>query len=208
MILLPQLRQCIVKHRRQLFPVGGFGFIYNRLHLGLLFAALAAALNRQGIGGSIAGGAAKPAGQNCLLAEQGGFARKDDEYRLRHFFREMRVAHSAHCHGINQVNVPLHQRGKSRLGLIFTYSRTSPMSSGIIYPYIYAKAKSERIFFAWIDECEPVARKSDNFPPWSSCRARRRFYRRVCDGLELYQSAERHSGGGISASLRRLKKRI
>jgi len=45
--------------------------------------------------------------------------RQDDENRLRDFLGGVRIARLPHPYGINQVDVPLHQRGKCLVGIAF-----------------------------------------------------------------------------------------
>ncbi|HEX3856582.1 MAG TPA: hypothetical protein VHY30_04710 [Verrucomicrobiae bacterium] len=117
-VFAAELRHSFVQMRCDLFPIKiviGDG----RLHLsGLLFAPLAAVLNFHGIGSGEPRRPVKPAGQNGFLAERTGLARKDYEHGLRHFLGQVRVAHLSHGGGINEAEITLHERGKSRLGAV------------------------------------------------------------------------------------------
>ena len=75
-------------------------------------------LNGQRIGARVSRRAAKPAGQNGLVAERVRLARENDEDRLRDFFREMRIAHLPQRDGINEIHMTRHERGKGGFGII------------------------------------------------------------------------------------------
>ena len=76
-----------------MLPGFGVRLVGYGLHGGFLFPLAAAALPGQRVGGNVAGGLAKPPGQDGLGTERIGLARQHDEHRLRDFLRQMRIEH-------------------------------------------------------------------------------------------------------------------
>ena len=64
------------------------------------------------------------------LAKRLRLPRQNDENRLRNFLRRVRVAGAAQRGGINQIDVPLDERGEGRFGMLSAYSFSRAMSSG------------------------------------------------------------------------------
>ena len=75
----------------------------------LLFASLTALLRADGTTGNKTGGAEQPAGENNVLAEPARLASQQNEHRLRHVFRQLRVADLSECHGEHQIGVTVDQ---------------------------------------------------------------------------------------------------
>ena len=84
----------------------GSGWFKQGLHIGLLFATLAAAFSSYGPGGGVLSCAAKPCGENRLRAERSRLARQNDESGLSHFFRQSGVTKLVQGDRINQVDMP------------------------------------------------------------------------------------------------------
>ena len=88
----PKTIQCLIQMRCQLPPNVRIRFVQNGLHVCLLFAELATALNFECVGGSISCRAAEPTGEDCLWTQRFCFACQDDENGLGDFLSQMRVA--------------------------------------------------------------------------------------------------------------------
>src|SRR5581483_11425833 len=84
--------------------------------MGFLFAVLTASAQGQSFGGGISRGAVKPAGNDRPGTQRTGFARQNNENRLRNLLRQMRVTNLAQRHGIDQVDMPRHQGGERLFG--------------------------------------------------------------------------------------------
>ncbi len=63
-------------------------------------------------------GLKQPAAQRLVMPQLRRLFRQDDVDRLRDFLRVMRIAHLPQRDGINQIDVPYHQRGKRLVGII------------------------------------------------------------------------------------------
>jgi len=86
------------------------------LHESLLFALCAADAGADMSIGRETRGFEQPTAQDGLPREAIGFARQDDENRLRAVLRQMRVAHLPQRGGIDERKVPFDERGEGRLG--------------------------------------------------------------------------------------------
>jgi hypothetical protein len=107
-----------IQQRSDVRPRFIFRFVQNGLHVRLLFALVPPPLNGQRVGARVTRRAAKPAGQNGLVAERVRLAREDDENRLRDFLGQIRVAHLPQRDGINEIDMARDERGERRLGIV------------------------------------------------------------------------------------------
>lgn len=87
------------------------------MHIGCVFAELAAAPGFHRIRCGVAGGAVEPRGEHGLGPECGGLAREDDEHGLRDLLGQMRIARLPHRRRVDKADVPLHEFGERRLGI-------------------------------------------------------------------------------------------
>src|SRR5471030_507275 len=105
--------------RREFFPDGGIvGLVQGGLHISLLFARVAAGVGAEQPGGGEPRGFIEPAGEQSFFAQPRRLARKDDEDGLRHVVRVAVVAGAAPRDGIDEVDVPPHEFGEGRLGIV------------------------------------------------------------------------------------------
>ena len=111
-ILLAQARHGGIQQRSDLPPDIVPGFIQNSLHVRLLFAAVTPGFASHKIAGGQPGGLKQPTGKRFVMAQLDRLSCEQDKDRLRNFLRLMRIADVPQCHGINQIDVPSHQRGK------------------------------------------------------------------------------------------------
>ena len=88
------------------------------MHERLLFAADAARFRPLKIGRRQPRRVVKPAGQNGLAPERPGLARQNDKHGLRDVLRVLRIGRVPQRHGMDEGDVPLHQRGKGFLGTV------------------------------------------------------------------------------------------
>jgi len=72
----------------------------------------------QKVGGRQAGGLMEPGRKHSGRAQSGGFAGKNDEDGLGDFLGGMGVAGFSQCGGINQIHMPMDQRGKGFLRVL------------------------------------------------------------------------------------------
>jgi len=84
---------------------------------GLLFPVPAAGLGAFYVCRCEAGGTKEPAGKDGFWRNGAGFLSEDDKNCLSYIFREMRKVRLPQGHGMNQIDVTVHQGTESLLGI-------------------------------------------------------------------------------------------